>query len=100
MSEYKLKERVNVYTQQGQLVGYFTEPTVVEVHADHFEIQGFFYDNNGNLVNKQGFNPEILPYEINVDLKSEGKSSKIAKVYVQRGRQPVLMSGMSEHLCH
>lgn len=100
MSEYKLKERVNVYTPQGQLVGYFSEPTIVEVHKDHFEISGFFYDSNGELVSKQGFNPEILPYEINVDLKNEGKSSKIGKVYVQRGRQPVLMSGMSASLCH
>lgn len=89
--------KVNVYTPAGNHVGYFLNPEIEAFPENDFEIRGEFFRPDGTKVSKVDVNPEALPYyadlaEINAGSNTAGKS-KLVNLYVQRGRQPVLMSG-------
>ncbi|MBS1997508.1 MAG: hypothetical protein JSS86_14405, partial [Cyanobacteria bacterium SZAS LIN-2] len=55
-------------------------------------IHGDFYDIDGERVMKLEFNPQTLPYSCDISSLTAGHK-KLTSCYVQRGRQPVLMSG-------
>jgi len=85
--------RVNVYTGQGAHVGYFVNPVVKQFPEGEYQLQGVFYDSQGEKVVKMDINPEILPYEADLKEVQGAAHERIGRVYVQRGRQPVMMTG-------
>ena len=85
--------KVNVYTVVGTHVGYFLNPVVQTFPEGDYELSGHFYDTDGEPVPKLDFNPQSLPYVADLSALSGLAHSKIENVYVQRGRQPVRMSG-------
>ncbi len=87
-----VKARVSTVT--GQTIGYFVNPKVVLLCEKDFEVIGSFTDENGTAYDKVEFNPEVMPYSIDLsELTSLGFKS-IEKAYVQRGRQPIRMTGV------
>jgi hypothetical protein len=86
--------KVNIYTPAGKHVGYFQDPKIETFRDGDYEISGAFHAPSGELTTKVEFNPQALPYS--ADLGEAGKDhKKLKNVYVQRGRQPVLMSGQA-----
>jgi hypothetical protein len=84
------EKKVNIYTPAGNHVGYFVNPQVECLGENDFEIKGEFFDNQGVRVLKLDFNPESLPYSADLAQSAQGQ---LKKVYVQRGRQPIVMTG-------
>jgi hypothetical protein len=84
--------KINVYTPAGRHVGYFLNPAVKSYPEGDYELDGAFYDAEGNKVVKLEFNPQVLPYSCDIGPLSQGHK-KLHSCYVQRGRQPVMMSG-------
>ncbi len=89
MSEAK----VNIYTPAGKHVGYFLNPTVKTYAEGDYELKGEFFDSEGLRVTKLDFNPQALPYNADLSQLENLPDQKIYRVYVQRGRQPVHMTG-------
>jgi hypothetical protein len=89
MSEVK----VNIFGPQGQQVGYFINPTVDAFPEGDYEIEGRFFDSEGQPTVKIEFNPEAVPYVADLSAVKGVKHSRLERVFVQRGRQPVKMSG-------
>lgn len=88
MSEIKVK----VSTNHGQVIGYFLDPKVEHLCAEDWQITGRFVDENGRLFEKVEFNPEAVPYQLDVSgIKTLG-FEKLNTGFVQRGRQPVCMT--------
>ena len=85
--------KVHVHTQAGVHIGYFLNPKVAEFPGGDYEISGMFYNENGQPAGKQPFNPEALPYQADLSALAGHAHKKLVNVYVQRGRQPVLMTG-------
>lgn len=88
--------KVNIYTPTGQHIGYFLNPTVEAFAGTDYEIVGRFYDEKGQATVKLDFNPEVLPYVADLSDVKGVKHKKLSKVYLQRGRQPVRMTGSGE----
>lgn len=86
--------KVRVSTAHGQTIGYFVNPKVTCLCEKDYEVSGTFVDEHGNAYEKVEFNPEVLPYII--DLSGLGLMSlkSLSNGYVQRGRQPVCMTGV------
>jgi hypothetical protein len=84
--------KVNVYTPAGRHVGYFLNPAIKSFPEGDYELNGEFYDVEGSKVLKLEFNPQTLPYSCDVSALSAAHK-KLQSCYVQRGRQPVMMSG-------
>lgn len=93
MSEVK----VIVYSPKGQPVGYFVNPTLLKFPEDEFEIQGSFFDKEGQLAMKIDFNPQAVPYSVDLSSLKDIPFSHLKNVYVQRGRQPVKMTGVGSN---
>lgn len=89
------EEKVLVKTYAGSIVGYFLNPTIREVAVDHFQIIGSFFESDGSKNDRIPYNPEALPYSIEFQSKPDCKGMKLVQVYVDRGRQPVKMHGIS-----
>ena len=85
--------KVNIYTSGGDHVGYFLNPTVQAFPEGDYELRGQFFDSNGDRIFKLELNPEILPYTADLREVSESAHDKLHRVYVHRGRQPVMMTG-------
>lgn len=85
--------KVNVYTSVGAHVGYFLNPHVQAFPEGDYELSGEFFDENGDRIQKLDFNPQALPYVADLSAVNGLAHTKIENVYVQRGRQPVRMSG-------
>lgn len=91
MSEAKVK----VFTTSGQTLGYFVDPQLVSFPDGDYEISGHFYDIDNNLPAKIEFNPESLPYTADLSELPGAEHKRLTKVYVQRSRQPIKMSGFA-----
>jgi hypothetical protein len=91
------KTKINVFTASGVLLGYFVDPQVEAFAQGDYEISGCFYDANGQVVGKVEFNPQSVPYFADLSLLDKAKHKRLKNVYVQRGRQPVKMSGCGEN---
>jgi hypothetical protein len=85
--------KVNVYTTVGAHVGYFLNPHVQAFPEGDYELSGDFYDIDGQRLSKIEFNPQALPYVADISAVSGLAHKKLESVYVQRGRQPVRMTG-------
>jgi hypothetical protein len=90
MSDIKAK----IYTPTGQYVGYLLNPTIEQFPENEYEISGRFFEENGEVSHKLEFNPESVPYSIDLSDVQNLKHSRLINVYVQRGRQPVRMTGV------
>jgi len=84
--------KINVYTPAGRHVGYFLNPAIKTYPEGDYELNGEFYDGDGNKITKLEFNPQTLPYSCDIGSLSVSHK-KLQSCYVQRGRQPVVMSG-------
>lgn len=85
---------VSVYTPTGVKVGYFKNPVIELFTADHYCLTGHFYDPDGELSDRIEFNPQVLPYLADLSELTDYNHRKVDQVYVQRGRQPVSMTGV------
>ena len=83
---------IKVFTPAGKLVGQFVDPTVAMYPEGHYEICGQFVDQDGKPVTKLEFNPQVLPYTLDISPAMQCKHSKLQGGYIQRGRQPVKMT--------
>ncbi len=90
MADAKLK----IYTPAGLYVGYFLNPVVQQYPEAEYEITGKFFDENGVNTGKLEFNPEALPYFADLSECPGMGHTRLVKVYIQRGRQPVVMTGV------
>ncbi len=89
-----MAERViKVFTPSGKLVGQFLSPTVQMFPDHHYEISGEFVDEQGRPVKKLEFNPQVLPYTLDISGAKQCNHSTLQGGYVQRGRQPVKITG-------
>lgn len=88
MSEIKVK----VSTGNGQVIGYFLNPSVEHLCSEDWEITGTFVDENGRLFDKVEFNPEVVPYILDVSAIKTLGFERLTTGFVQRGRQPVCMT--------
>lgn len=86
--------KVKIYTPGNQYVGYFLNPEVEEFPENEYNLSGHFFDDQGKLVERLDFNPEALPYNADLSELAGAKHARLVRVYVQRGRQPVRMSGV------
>ncbi|MBS2004245.1 MAG: hypothetical protein JST44_22250 [Cyanobacteria bacterium SZAS LIN-5] len=85
--------KVNIYTPSAQHVGYFLNPEIESFPDGDYEISGRFYDDLGEAVGKMEFNPEVLPYVADLSDVKDVAHKKLVRVYLQRGRQPIRMTG-------
>lgn len=85
--------KVNVYLPNGNNVGYFLNPTVQAFPEGDYELSGEFYDSDGERIARLDFNPQALPYTADLSQVAGLPHARIENVYVQRGRQPVRMTG-------
>lgn len=85
---------ITVYTPNGSKVGYYQNPKVEMLPEHHYQITGDFYDASGQLAGKAEFNPQVLPYNADISAVSKCSHQKLVGIYVQRGRQPVQMTGI------
>ena len=90
MSDIKVK----IYTPANKYVGYFLNPVLDEYPENEFDISGQFHNDNGEPIERLEFNPESLPYNADLSELRDAKHSRMVRVYIQRGRQPVRMSGL------
>lgn len=86
--------KVKIYTPEGRYVGYFLNPTVHQYPESEYEISGTFFDENGEKTLKLDFNPETLPYFADMTEHQPSPHVRLIRVYIQRGRQPVVMTGV------
>lgn len=87
--------RVKVSVPRGQVIGYFINPSIENLCGEEWEIIGEFVDVEGRPYDRIEFNPEALPYELDLSAFSGHKHKQLKKAYVQRGRQPVRMTAIS-----
>ena len=85
--------KVNIYPPAGHHVGFFKNPTVKQFNEGDYELQGEFFDSDGTRVTKLDFNPQALPYTADLSEVDNVPDKKIYRVFVQKGRQPIHMSG-------
>ena len=85
--------KVNIYEQNGKLVGYFLDPKVEAFPEGDYSIEGRFFSASDELFSRIDFNPEALPYSADVSGVRNLAHPGLKNVYVQRGRQPVIMTG-------
>lgn len=86
--------KARVSTSQGQTIGYFHNPKVELLCERDFQISGDFRDEHGKRFDKIEFNPEVVPYMVDLSEMSLMNLKSLVKVYVQRGRQPIRMTGV------
>lgn len=91
------KIKVNVYSSSGALVGYFVDPQIEVFGQGEYELSGNFFDPAGQVVGKVEFNPQSIPYSADLSLIKKSEHNRLKNVYVQRGHQPVRMSGAGEN---
>lgn len=86
--------KVTIHNADGKVIGYFIDPEVDIYPESEYELSGRFFEESGQPAAKIEFNPQALPYTADVSQLSGLKHDKLVNVYVQRGRQPVRMSGL------
>jgi len=88
--------KVEIRTANGQPVGSFKDPLIEMLPEHHYFITGKFYEPDGKAAERLDFNPQVLPYVADISAVSQCNHKKLVGVYVQRGRQPVRMTGTCE----
>lgn len=87
------ERKVVVLTPAGEEAGYFVDPKIEMILPHHYKLTGTFYDHDGGMPHRIEFNPEVLPYHVDLSGVASCKHEKLEFVYVQRSRQPVEMVG-------
>lgn len=87
------EQKIEVFTPKGIKIGYFTNPSLHQFAEHHYQISGQFHDPSGKLFGKVEYNPQVLPYKADISSISKCGHKQIIGLYVQRGRQPVEMTG-------
>lgn len=84
---------VKVFTPAGKHVGQFEAPSV-DMDPEHFyEVWGYFTDADGRPFEKVEFNPQVLPYVVDISPITKCNHKTLHEVYIQRGRQPIRLTG-------
>ena len=91
------KIKINVFNNSGTLIGYFVDPQIQAFAQAEYEISGNFFDANGQIAGKVEFNPQAVPYIADLSGLEKPEHKRLRNVYVQRGRQPVRMTGTAEN---
>lgn len=91
--------KLNIYSASGTLIGYFTNADVkIDCFGEsEYELTGGFFDAIGQTPLKIDFNPEALPYTADLSEISGLRHRRLRSVYVQRGRQPIKLTGFGEN---
>jgi hypothetical protein len=89
--------KIHIYTPTKQYVGYFLNPTIDQFPEGEYEISGRFFDENNTAATKLEFNPQSLPYTAELSESKGLAHAKLINVYIQRGRQPVRMTGVGSN---
>ena len=84
---------IDIFTPSGIKVGKFVNPQIQMAPDHYYTISGRFTDSEGTVPDKIEYNPEVLPYIADISSASQCAHKKLVRLYVQRGRQPVEMSG-------
>jgi hypothetical protein len=85
--------KIKIYKTNGALAGYFVDPNIDQFGQNEYEIIGQFFDDKDQLTTKIDFNCEALPYLADLSEAASPPHKHLKNVYVQRGRQPVRMTG-------
>ncbi len=85
---------VEVFTSQGTIVGRFVNPRIERLSEHYYSITGTFVDADGTVLDRIDFNPEVMPYTADISPASPCDHTKLVMVYVQRGRNPIQMTGV------
>ena len=89
--------KARVSTSQGQTIGFFVNPKIENLCEQDYEVSGLFVDESGQPYEKVEFNPQVLPYFVDLsDLQLSGLNM-LASGYVQRGRQPVRLTAVKKN---
>ena len=88
MSDIKVK----VSTSCGQVIGFFLNPKVENLCDNDYQVSGSFVDASGRLLDKVEFNPQSVPYSLEVAQMPSLPVKQLEAGYVQHGRQPVVMT--------
>ena len=83
---------VKVFTPGGKFVGQFVSPSVDMDPQHYYEISGSFVDEQGLPYDKLEFNPQVLPYTLDISTVKQCNHTTLVNGYIQRGRQPVRMT--------
>ena len=87
---------VEILTHAGQKVGSFRNAKLEMLPDHHYCITGIFYEPDGTAAERVEFNPQSLPYRADIAQVSQCGHKTLVDVYVQRGRQPVGMTGICD----
>lgn len=87
--------KARVSTPQDQTIGFFVNPVVENLCDRDYQISGDLVDEEGHLLEKVGFNPEVVPYTVDLCQLSLPALKMLVRVYVQHGLQPVIMTGVA-----
>ena len=85
---------VHIYAPSGDRVGTFQNAAVTMAPDHHYVLRGRFLEADGTPAQRIEFNPEVLPYTADISGVSKCSHKKLVAVFVQRGRQPVEMTGV------
>lgn len=88
MSDIKVK----VSAPSGQVIGFFLNPKIENLADVDYEISGSFVDDTGRPFDKVDFNPEAIPYTLDLSQIPSLPFKQLQRGYVQHGRQPVVMT--------
>lgn len=80
---------VKVFTPGGKFVGQFVNPVVAMYPEHYYEISGEFVNEEGHVFEKLEFNPQVLPYTLDISTVKKCGHTTLQGGYIQRGRQPV-----------
>lgn len=86
--------KARISTGLGQVVGYFVNPKITHLCDNDYEISGQMVDESGAPYDKVEFNPEIVPYVVDLSNVPSAGMKSLVRAYVQRGRQPIVMSAV------
>lgn len=89
--------KARVSTSHGQTIGFFVNPKVENLCEQDYEISGLFVDESGQAYQKVEFNPQVLPYFVDLSEMNLKGLNTLANGYVQRGRQPVRMTAVKKN---
>lgn len=83
---------IKVFTPGGKFVGQFVNPVVEMYPEHHYEITGEFQDEQGHVYEKVEFNPQVLPYTLDISGAKKCAHTTLQSGYIQRGRHPIKMT--------
>jgi hypothetical protein len=87
--------RAYVFKTDGEVLGYFLDPELEQLSDKQFLIKGKLYSQDDQLMERAQFNPQTLPYQVDIASATNGSVSRLFHAYVLRAHQPVEIVGAS-----